>query len=431
MSEPISLYRKFTGTAGLMIISRGLAVISGIIYARYLGPEQYGLYSFVLSIIAMAALPVIAGLPNLLIREIANFHLEKKWGLIKGVISWSFFYVFFSSIIIVSIIFLIEKFELIPLSLSPLLLTALLLIPLKSMLSLQSAIFNGFRRPALAQLPVKIVLPTFKLFVLTIYILFNLDLSASELLIISIYSSFSAFFIVILFFRKHVISYSKKYSSQYLSKKWCVSLLPFTFITLIGTLNSEVASVLLGFISSHESVAYFKVALQGVALIGLGFSSVNAVIMPDIARLYKEGNLKATQDLLTKSVRLSVFVSLPVIFVLTLFGKPLILFLFGSDYLLAYPVLIILCIGRLINVLMGSVGLVLNMTGNEKSVLKVLILTLILNMLLLLIFIPIYGSIGAALAVSVSLIFWNFLMAREVWKLTKLKTWIIFKQGKS
>ena len=78
MSKSIPLYRKFIGTAGLMLISRGLAMVAGIIYARYLGPEQFGLYSFVLAIIAMATLPVVAGLPHLLVREVAHFHLEKK-----------------------------------------------------------------------------------------------------------------------------------------------------------------------------------------------------------------------------------------------------------------------------------------------------------------------------------------------------------------
>jgi O-antigen/teichoic acid export membrane protein len=79
MSQSISLYSKFIGAAGVILISRGLVMVSGIIYARYLGPEQFGLYSFALAIIAMATLPVIAGLPQLLVREIANYHLEKNW----------------------------------------------------------------------------------------------------------------------------------------------------------------------------------------------------------------------------------------------------------------------------------------------------------------------------------------------------------------
>lgn len=44
-------------------MGKGLTVIAGIVFARALGPEAFGRYSFVLSIITVAMLPVIAGLP--------------------------------------------------------------------------------------------------------------------------------------------------------------------------------------------------------------------------------------------------------------------------------------------------------------------------------------------------------------------------------
>jgi O-antigen/teichoic acid export membrane protein len=185
--------------------------------------------------------------------------------------------------------------------------------------------------------------------------------------------------------------------------------------------------VLLGWLVDNEAVAYFKVAMQAVALIALGLNSVNAVIMPNVARLYKQGDFKATQALLTKSVRLSALFSVPIIFFLIIFGEFVISLLFGKNYLQAYPILVILCLGQLVNVLIGSVGLVLNMTGNEQSAQKSLAVTLILNVLLLITLVPLYGSIGAAIAVTVSLICWNVLMAFDVHKMTKLKTWLIFK----
>jgi O-antigen/teichoic acid export membrane protein len=49
---------------------------------------------------------------------------------------------------------------------------------------------------------------------------------------------------------------------------------------------------------------------------------------------------------------------------------------------------------------------------------------LILNLVLLATLVPLYGSIGAAIAVSASLICWNVLMAIKVKKLTGLTTWI-------
>jgi O-antigen/teichoic acid export membrane protein len=424
MSQSLPLYRKFTGAAGLMLIGRGLAMVSGIIYARYLGPEQFGLYSFALAIIAMATLPVMAGLPNLLVREIANFHLEGKWALLTGVINWSRAYVLVLSLIIIVCMYFALYFNFFNTSVSNLLWVAVLLIPLRGLLTQQGAVLNGFRQPILAQLPDKIFAPTLTLIILCLFIFFGVDLTGGKLINIAILASFFSFFVSAILLKRTVKAKAKKCAAKYSIKIWHTSLLPFTLMAFIGTLNTELASVLLGWLVDNESVGYFKVAMQAVALIALGLSSVNAVIMPNVARLYKEGDFNATQALLTKSVRLSTLVSLPIILFLIIFGEFAISLLFGKDYLGAYPILVILCFGQLVNVLMGSVGLVLSMTGNEKSALKSLSITLLLNLLLLATLVPLYGSIGAAIAVTTSLASWNVLMAIDVCRLTKLKTWI-------
>jgi O-antigen/teichoic acid export membrane protein len=156
----------------------------------------------------------------------------------------------------------------------------------------------------------------------------------------------------------------------------------------------------------------------------LGLTAINAVIMPDIARSYKESDINVTQSLLKKSVRISVIVSLPIIFILYFFGELLILTLFGREYLESYSILVILCIGQVVNVFMGSVGAVLYMTNNENSALKILLLSLIINILLLVILIPLYGAKGAACGISISMVVWNILMAYNVKKLTNLRTWL-------
>lgn len=398
---------------------------TGVIFARYLGPEQFGLYSFVLAIIATATLPIIAGLPALMIREIANYQLEGEWALLTGVINWSRVYVLLLSLIVITCMYLGLYFDLFNTSVSSLLWFAVLLIPLRGLLTQQGAVLNGFRQPILAQLPVQIFKPALTLIILCFYVLSGVDLTGSKLINISILASLFAFFVSAILLNKTIKSTAKKYVPKYTIKNWHASLLPFTFIAFIATLNTELASLLLGWWVDNESVAYFKVAMQAIALIALGLTSVNAVIMPNVARFYKKGDLKATQALLTKSVRLSALVSLPIIFFLIIFGEFAISLLFGKDYLEAYPILVILCFGQLVNVLIGSVGLVLGMTGNEKSTLKVQFITLLLNLMLLVVLVPLYGGIGAAIATSVSIVCWNVLMAIDVWKKVQLRCWLI------
>ncbi|MEZ8225881.1 oligosaccharide flippase family protein [Vibrio splendidus] len=419
-----ALYRKFTGTAGIMFLSRVIVMLSGIIFARYLGPEQYGLYGYTLSIIVILTMPVIAGLPNLIVRELAQFQLESKLGLAKGIINWSRFYVILGSIIIMIGAYVALYFNLFEGNVAELLWIALLLIPIRGLLTQQSAILNGLNKPVLSQLPVTIFAPLVTLVILLLCILFEMPLSGLELIFINVLASFIAFIWSAMFLFRITNNLFFKNKVIYKIKSWHRSLLPFTLITLITTFNAELASILLGWFVGFESVAYFKIAVQSVGVIGIGLVAINVVIMPNISRLYKSGDLKSTQELLTKSVRLSVLITIPPLVLLILFGDKLIGLLFGDEYIVAYPMVVILAMGQLVSVCMGSVALVLNMTGHEGKSLKSVLVSLFVSLILYILILPIYGGLGASIVVSICLVLLNILMVFDVVKSSGLKTWL-------
>lgn len=423
------MYRKFTGTAFLMIASKGIAMLSAIICARYLGPEQYGLYGYAMSIISLATLPAIAGLPNLLIREVAKYHLDKRWELLKGVIQWSRFYVIAMSIFVVSIIYVALTLGFFKDSLSSLLLWAVLLIPMRGILTQQGAVLNGLRKPILAQMPKDILAPTIILAFLFLGLVLEVNLTALMLVYLTIMASVIAIALSALLLSKPLKKSLKNIKPEFTINNWHSCLLPFSIIAIVSTLNTELATVLLGWLTDTESVAFFKVSMQLVLLITLVFTAINLVIMPNVARLFKGGELNQIQALLSRCVKVSVFVSLPIFLIFLFLGDIVITMLFGKDYVDAYPILVIICCGQYFNLFFGSVGVVIGMTGNEKLALRTLVITLGFNIVILSVLVPLYGSVGAAFAVSLSLFCWNFLMARDIWRLTNLKTWFQIKVG--
>ncbi|MEZ9820001.1 flippase [Shewanella sp. 10N.286.45.A1] len=420
----MGLGSKFFGTAGIMLLNRGLILIAGIVFARYLGPENYGLYSFVLGVITIATLPAIAGVSTLIVRQIAYYQLENKFSLLLGIINWSRFYVLAVSLLMFIIMLFLLYFRVFDDSVTSLLWGAIFLIPIKGLLIQQSSILNGFRQPVKSQTPIQIIVPATTLLTLIPFFLLEFKIDGGLLIRILLFSTVLALIFSTVFVREAKKGVINSTNPEYEAKKWNSALLPFMMITLVATLNTELVSVLLGFIDSSESVAYFKVAMQAVSFIALSVTSINIVIMPDVARLFKSGDKERTQLLLTKSVRLIAAISLPIIIALILFGEIAIGFLFGDEYLEAYPILVVLCIGQLANVLMGSVGLVMSMTGKEKQSLKLLSFTLILNVILFSILVPKFGAFGAAISVSVSVIILNVLMAQAIYRSEKLITWI-------
>ncbi len=421
-----SLLRAFCGTAGLQLVGRGLSVISGILFARLLGPEDFGRYSFVFSIMMLAVLPVSAGMPQLIIREIGSSRLDKDGAYIKGLLRWSTLYILIVSTLVILGLVGLTQFNIWEPQVCNLILIAMVLVPFRGLLEKQGAVFNGLHRPELAQLPVLILTPLLAIIVVALGYLFQAKIDSQFLIYAQIITYIGSFCAVLYVLNKVLTSLELGSGYEFNVKQWHRSLLPFTILVIMGTMNNELATVFLGFLGSKESVAYFRVAMQAIVLLALGLQAVNSVTGPRIARLYRQGKMAETQKVLTQSVRLSVASSVPFALLLIVFGEPLVTLLFGVEYIPAAKLISILCIGQIVNVMMGSVGLVLNMTGNEKYTLKAQLITLLITVLLLCLLIPKFQAVGAAVAVSCGLIVWNLIMAYDVYKLTKLKTWIRF-----
>ena len=73
-------------------------------------------------------------------------------------------------------------------------------------------------------------------------------------------------------------------------------------------------------------------------------------------------------------------------------------------------------IGQLFNAFFGSVGFLLAMTGNEKQSFKGQIFAVPTSLVLCFTLIPAMGAIGAAIAVSSSIVVWNTILGYLVYK---------------
>jgi len=67
----------------------------------------------------------------------------------------------------------------------------------------------------------------------------------------------------------------------------------------------------------------------------------------------------------------------------------------------------IVSIGYLSESLCGPVGFILNMTDNQHIFMKILLISLFINILFNALLIPIYGINGAAIALMLSMLFWT------------------------
>ena len=126
------------------------------------------------------------------------------------------------------------------------------------------------------------------------------------------------------------------------------------------------------------------------------------VVAPYAARLNAQGDQQKLQKLVRRTAQSAVAFALPVVVLLAVAGDRLLITLFGSEFAGAYWPLLILALGQLANAGFGATGMLLNMTGFERDVTRVVAIAAGLNVVLNLALIPIFGVIGAAIATSVS-----------------------------
>ncbi len=139
--------------------------------------------------------------------------------------------------------------------------------------------------------------------------------------------------------------------------------------------------------------ATFKVASLGLLVI----TSINIVITPKISELFIKKDLESLHKLIFQTTWLTTLLSLPLLVGLIIFNKE-ILRLFGPEFIAGSTALVCIVSGIFINVFSGVVDQLLNMTNNQNILKRIVIFSLLLNVILNCILIPKYGINGAAFA---------------------------------
>lgn len=407
------LVRGVLGVGGMKLLSIPLTMGASILLARGLGPDGYGQYVFVLSLMTMLALPVGPGLGQLVTREVACYEHGEQWSLFRGLLRRSNQWVIFGSGLYIVVISLVashyatwqtsDRWSLISL--------AVFIIPLFGFNALRGSALRGLRSVLFAQLPELLMRPALHLVIAAM--LFAAGwLNPATALASLIVATGGGFLLGAVFLSRKLPRQVRSNVPAYSDADWGRAILPFTLLAAVGTLNSQIGVLLLGLFGSPKDVAAMQVGMSGAALVVFSLALINMVISPYIIRAHKDGDKDKLHKLSRYSARAALFVALPVGIPLIFFGEPILNLLYGREYVPAAIIpLAILSAGQLFNVACGSVGQFLSMSGYEKDTLFGQVIALAVNVILALVLIPNFGVVGAASAVTVSLVLWNLVLA--------------------
>jgi O-antigen/teichoic acid export membrane protein len=385
-----------------------------ILLARFLGAESYGVYAYIFAIISILAIPTELGLPNLLVRYIAKYQAHEQWGDIKGLIkSTNSLVLAISSFIVISVLLVLKsgvlKFDETELST---LYWGLFLLPIIALGSIRGATLRGLRHIFLGLSPEYMIKQI--LFIIFLVIanqwLIEQDITPVLAMSFNAISALIAYIIGLIWFFKLVPNKVKKSKPNYHLKKWTIVAIPFLLTGGMQIINSKIDIVLLGWFSTSDQVGIYEVTWRGAALVSFGLGSLNLLLAPYFSRFYFTDKLVKLQKIATYSAVINFILGASVTLLYFFYGKEILEFFFGSEFVVGYFPLLILSLAHLMNTASGSVALLLNMTGHERKVLIVLAIAAFTNIFLNLILIPRYGIEGAAFASLITYMIWNSIL---------------------
>jgi O-antigen/teichoic acid export membrane protein len=419
-----SLGLKATGTVLVFVLS--------VVLARALGPAEYGTYEYVIAWVMLLLVPAAFGLDKLAVRQLSASSARSDWPEASAFVRWALGIVLSFSLVVALGAAAVAWWGAGGVVSPPLLAFWLgcLVVPLSALTILWESTLRGLQHVIEGQLPIMIVRPVIVivLVVLAIYAL-GLPPTALTALTAFLVGAACAALLAFVLMRRRLpaelrqarrVPSGRAESGRAVSgravsgrarswRAWFAAALPMMVMAALYTANSRIGTILVGTITGAEAAGVYALASRGADLVIFTLVAVNTALSPTFAGLWAAGDRERLQRVVTQSARLIFALSAAIaagLFALA----PVFLAIFGESFVVGAPVLRVLLLGQLVNVSMGSVGVLLVMADRERLAMVGFAMGTAVNLVLALALVPSYGALGAAWAATASMVVWNVVL---------------------
>lgn len=409
LTMPRSEMKVLLGGASFVFACRlfgaATAFITQMLLARWMGAEALGVYVYAFAWCVLLSTLGTAGLPGgPTFRVIGKGLAEDDPSAIAGFAGWGSKIVFIASTLIcVVALFLAGRLGN-PVSGDDLvLLIALSIIPLYALVPWVSGIAHALNWFSVAFLPEFVIRPGLLLLVLGVVWLAGTELTA--MLVMSIHIAVIAAVVTVqcLMLKRNLRRQFSSVIPRVETVSWLKLALPFLFTSLYINTFIELNLVIAGWYLPTEEIAILSTALKIAFVIAFGIQAVNAMILPDSARLHAAGDTLTLQRVVSRATRLQFCGAILGLLALITGGR-WALSLFGPDFVAGYRVLLILAVSQVIVAAFGPGRQLLGASGNERYCLTVYACVALVLVGLHVLLTPRFGMEGAAWAIMLTVV---------------------------
>lgn len=379
-----------------------------IIYiARILGTENYGIFSYILSLIAIFSIFSDMGLTSILTREITK-HSEEKEQYISTALIIKLCFLFTTILLAGTIGPLISKFHNI---------TSLIIIMSLS-LSFESLRNFFYAMPrAENKMQIEAVLGIITEIISTIIIVITfLNSPTIESIMLAYMISNGIGLLITFSFLHKKISGIYKFFRKELFVPIIKSSFPFAVMGVFGVLMTNIDSIIIGIYKDANVLGVYAAAQRPISLLYVlpGFLSTST--FPIINQLLKNKEDYKLLLFIKKYSTALIGISLPLVIGGIILASPLINVVYGYEYIGAVSTFQILLFAMLIVFPCTAFSDVIFAKNKQNIFIKSSIIGAIINVGLDFLLIPKYGIVGSAIATLCALFVVNIIFYTEIKK---------------
>ncbi len=419
---PGSFRARFAGEAlglfAMKIALAGLMFVITVILTRSIGAAGFGTYVYAITIVGVLVEPAVLGLDWLMVREVPAFLQQEEWGLMRGMLGWSNRLSLRLSLALglgaAGIAWLWYALGRVSQESLVVFLVAVILLPFVALTRLRQAAMRGLFHVVAGQSPELLIQPVLLLVLVLLWLfVWREPFGAVQTTALHLASVVVAFVVGTLMLAHFLPEPARKAAPSVRAGVWRASALSLMAFSGMQFLSRRIDTLMLGALGTSADVGVYAAVVRGADLLAFILVAVNSVLAPTIVTIHLAGDRARLQRVTTNAARAVLLFSLVLALPLIMYGD-LFLSIFGGEFVVGAPGLTILIAGRLFNAAVGSVALILTMTGHERDVIWGISAGAALNGLLNLWLIPRLGVTGAAIASASGMICWDVILTVRV-----------------
>ena len=411
-SSEASVTRRLAGTVFVIrVVSAGLAYLSQILLARWMGGSDYGVYVYVWTWVLLLGSMMDFGISASAQKIIPEYRASGDRALLRGFLSGSRWMTFtVSSLVSLSLAGVvkltspyIEAGAVVPLYIG------CLTLPPFVVANTQDGIARSHDWMRLGLMPQFIVRQGLIIGFTAGAFALGLHLGATVAMAASATAVWIAMIGQMFVLNRRLAGHVEPGAKAYDFRGWLAVSLPILLVESFYLLLSYTdVLVLQQFRPSKEVGVYFAV-VKTLALVSFIHYAMSATTAHRFAEYHALGDKARLSAYVTHAIAWTFWPSLAATVALLAFGKPL-LWLFGPQFVVGYDIMFIAAIGLVVRSAIGPVERLLNMLGHQHICALAYALAFVMNVVLCIALVPRFGGHGAAAATSLSLTFETVLL---------------------